>query len=145
MKSYAWTKLLLDADALQTDYDSEMLSGKICKGLLELPMDMTAQEVVTAYLKKLYDHTTDRLKRIYTENILNVTPIHFWFTVPATWQEIANEATRSAAESAGFGKRKIDELFLITEPEAASIAVLSEAIDKNPGLYKVGKFEIRIS
>lgn len=137
MKQYSWFKLLLDAEAAQTSYDSAMLSGKICKGLLELPSGMTAEEVVTTYLQNLYKHTLDRLTRTYSASILKVTPIHFWFTVPATWQESATDATRSAAYNAGFGSRAGDELFVITEPEAAAIAILSQSIDKNPELYKV--------
>lgn len=106
-------------------------------GLLGLPPDKTAQDVTTAYLSQLYVHTMDVLEKRYTTNILKVTPIDFWFTVPATWQDLAKDATRNAAFDAGFGTRKGDELFIITEPEAAAIAVLSEAVEKNPDLIKV--------
>lgn len=136
-RSYSWTKLLLDATADKTLFDSSALSGKLINGLLELPEEMTAEEVTTAYLSELYYHTLDVLEKRLTANILKVTPIDFWFTVPATWQESSIDVTRAAAERAGFGSRDGDELSIITEPEAAAIAVLSHAADRNPNLIKV--------
>lgn len=140
MKSYTWTKLLLDADATQTAYDSELLSDNMRKGILELPPDMTAEEVVAAYLKHIYQHTMDRLAKVYGAEILKITAIDFWFTTPATWQDSSNDATRNAAEMAGFGSRTSDNLFMLSEPEAAAMAILTQAIEKNPGLYKVSTF-----
>lgn len=137
MKSYSWTKLLLDTNAAATDFDSEILAGKVRTDLLDLPANMTAEEVVTAYLSHLYKHTLGRLTKVHGEAVMDVTSIDFWFTVPATWQESANYATRMAAMGAGFGSRRGDQLYMITEPEAAAMAILSQANDANPALYKV--------
>lgn len=138
MKSYSWFKLLLDQGASQTMFDSATLARSMSKGLMELPAEMTAEDVVTAYLRELYSHAMSRLERKYTAGELNVVPIDFWFTVPATWEESAVGATRNAALAAGFARRPGDELYMITEPEAAAISSLSLAIENNPGLYKVG-------
>lgn len=142
-QSYTWFKLLLDADADKTAFDSDQLAGKLESGLLDLPVDMTAEEVAAAYLSKLYRHTMEVLEKRYTAKILKPIPIDFWFTVPATWQESAIDATRTAAEKAGFGSREADSLNIITEPEAAAIATFSDAIDRNPDLIKVrgGQYE----
>lgn len=140
MKSYGWTKLLLDSDATKTEFDGDALSGEFRRGLFELPPNMTAIDLVAKYLEKLYSHTMDRLSRNYGPSMLKVTPIDFWFTVPAKWQETAKDATIEAANRAGFGTqegRYEDELNIITEPEAAAIAILSEAIRKKPTLFKV--------
>lgn len=137
MKSYSWMKLLLDDNALPTEFDSNQLHGKIAKGLLTLPADKTAEDVAAAYLQCMYQHVMDVLTKVYSAEILKVTAIDWWFTVPATWQDAANDATRNAAARAGFGSRKGDELYMITEPEAAAVAILSMAIEKNPGLFKV--------
>lgn len=137
MKSYSWTKLLLDAGALTTQFDSEALSGKLDQGLFHLPTDVTAQQVAAAYLSHLYQYTMEKLTKLYSEKMMKVTSIDFWFTKPATWQESSNDATYMAAKSAGFGGRSGDRLFMITEPEAAAMAILSRSHEVNPGLYKV--------
>lgn len=136
-QSITWFKLHLDANAEKTLFDSDDLTGKMGSGLSKLPANMTAEEVTVAYLSKLYSHTMDVLAKNYTTNILAATSIDVWFTVPATWQESAVAATRTAAEEAGFGSRERDTLNIITEPEAAAIAALSNAVEENPGLIKV--------
>lgn len=136
-QSYTWFKLLLDAGAEKTIFDNEMLTSKMDTGLGELPDDMSAEEVAVAYLSKLYQHTMNVLEKRHTASILKVTPIDFWFTVPATWQESAVDATREAAAEAGFGSRESDQLNIMSEPEAAAIAVLASAVDKYPDMIKV--------
>lgn len=137
LQSYTWFKLLLDTASETALLDSDEMTDKMESGLLELPEGMTVGEVTATYLSKLYDHTMEVLRRRHTINILEVTPIDFWFTVPANWQEDAIDATRTAAEIAGFGSRVGDQLSIITEPEAAAIAVLSIANDNNPALIEV--------
>jgi molecular chaperone DnaK (HSP70) len=59
------------------------------------------------------------------EHLLQVTPIEFWFTMPAIWSDRAQEATRQAARAAGFGTREGDLIQMITEPEAGVHAALT--------------------
>lgn len=136
-RSYTWFKLLLDASVEEVVPDSEELRTNMETGLLELPENMTAEQVVTAYLSKLYAHTIKALERRYTADIIKATPIDFWFTVPANWQEYAVDGTRTAANEAGFASRKRDRLAIITEPEAAAINILSYAVEENSNLLKV--------
>ncbi|ESZ94268.1 hypothetical protein SBOR_5336 [Sclerotinia borealis F-4128] len=49
-----------------------------------------------------------------------------WITLPAIWSEEAKYNTLSAAKSAGFGNRLMDEIHTIAEPEAAAIATLKD-------------------
>jgi molecular chaperone DnaK (HSP70) len=136
MKSYTWTKLLLDENAAETEFDNPNLNGEMGKGLMELPLNKTAQSVAADYLRCLYDHVVGKLEKTFSKAMLKETPIHFYFTVPASWEDEANNATREAAKAAGFDSRIGDELFMISEPEAAAMAILSSSIEKNPGLYK---------
>lgn len=136
-KSYTWFKLLLDAEASQSAFDSDILSGNMSNGLLEQPESMTEKELVTAYLKKLYKHIMDHLERTTSAAALKVTPIHFWFTHPATWEDTSTDKTREAAEAAGFGTREEDTLSMITEPEAAAIAILNQKSEEDAVTYRV--------
>lgn len=134
----SWTKLLLDEKAQSTEYDDLDLSNPQESGLLRLPSGKTAVDVATDYLKKLYEHCMDILTKHYAD-LLIVTPIEFWFTMPAMWRDQAQAKTRRAAMNAGFGTRKNDAIKMITEPEAGVIAAMSSK-DRT-----VGAFEVRIS
>ena len=138
MKSYSFTKLLLDDHASRTEFDNPHLQEKVGNGLMRLPFHKTAQELASDYLRCLYKHLMAKLEKIVGRLMLKETPVHFWFTVPATWGDEATDATREAARSAGFQSRRNDGLFIITEPEAAAMAILSNSVEKNKGLYKVG-------
>lgn len=82
-RSYGWFKLLFDK-ARKTEYDIEDVAGELPDGLLELLTHMSAKEVVTIYLTKMYEHCMEMLEQRYTASILITTPIDFWVTVPAT-------------------------------------------------------------
>jgi hypothetical protein len=140
-KSYTWFKLLLDTNAMATEFDNphlQKMQNKEGNGLLRTPRDKTAQDVASDYLTFVYKHVVAKLAKTYTREVVKVTPIHYWFTHPAVWTDQANDATRTAAETAGFTSRSIDELFMITEPEAAAMSILSESIEKGAHVYKVG-------
>ena len=137
MMSYSWTKLLLDENASETEFDNPHLQAQVGNGLMRLPSHKTAQDVASDFMKCLYKHTMAKLEKTLTKSMLKETPVHFWFTIPATWDDEATDATREAARMAGFESRGLDELFMITEPEAAAMAILSNSIEKYNGLYKV--------
>lgn len=136
-KSYTWFKLHLDSNAETSSFDSDELTGKLGSVLRKLPDDMTAAEITTAYLSYIYRHLMEELQKRHTAEVCKKTPIDFWLTVPATWQNAATDATRRAAMGAGFARRRGDTLNIITEPEAAAIAILSRAVGINPGLVGV--------
>jgi hypothetical protein len=130
MKCYSWTKLLLDKNAPLTKYDDPMLEQATKSGILQLPPDKDAVEVVADYLTGVYEHIMYTLEKGLTRPILKVSPIEFWFTMPAIWSDQAQAATREAAQRAGFGPqpgRLSDAIYMITEPEAAAIAALTRS------------------
>lgn len=130
VKFYSWTKLLLDKNAPLTKYDDPMLEQATKSGILQLPPNKDAVDVVADYLTGVYDYIMHVLEKGLTKPILSVSPIEFWFTMPAIWSDQAQAATREAAQKAGFGPRLgrlSDAIFMITEPEAAAIAALTRS------------------
>lgn len=128
MKTYAWTKLLLDDQALATEYDDPDLNKAAGNGLMRLPAGRTAKDVVTEYLKGMHSMYKKAVIEKIGEDILEEMPVDFWLTVPATWTERAKLITRAAALDAGFASRPIDRLSLITEPDAAAHMALKSSI-----------------
>jgi hypothetical protein len=128
--AYCWTKLLLDKTASATQFDDGFLREVDGDGLLRLPSGRTAEQLVRDYLTQIYHFVVDALEKKFTSSIMNVTPVEFWFTMPALWSLRAQNATRDAAIAAGFGSRVGDSIHMIREPEAAAIACLNGLIQK---------------
>ncbi|KAM0091075.1 hypothetical protein ACP6JD_005519 [Aspergillus fumigatus] len=129
MLSYSWTKLLLDQGTPLTQYDDRTLETASQTGILKLPDGKTAVDVVADYLSEVYQHILKTISKNITEDDLRITPLEFWLTVPAIWSDRALDATRTAAQRAGFGKspsRPMDQIFLISEPEAAAVTALKK-------------------
>ncbi|GFF98153.1 heat shock 70 kDa protein 12A [Aspergillus udagawae] len=105
-------------------------------GILKLPKGKVAVDVVADYLSEVYQHILKTISKNITEADLRITPLEFWFTVPAIWSDRALDATRTAAQRAGFGKsslRPMDQIFLISEPEAAAVTALKKYTTSSMG------------
>lgn len=137
MKSYTWMKLLLTGNADKDTLTEPHIRHKAGHGMLELPAGKTAQNVVIDYMRCLYDHIIDHLAEVTPTPMLEERSIEFWLTTPACWDNEANDITRRCAKKAGFGSRAVDELYMMSEPEAALLANLSTSIDKHEGIYHV--------
>lgn len=133
MIAYSWTKLLLDENTPLTKYDDATLDDSSGAGILKLPKGKTAVDVVSNYLSEVYKHILRTIAKQITDEALSVTPLEFWFTVPAIWSDQAQSATRTAAQRAGFGSRIGDHIFMISEPEAAAIAALKKYTTNSMG------------
>ncbi|GFF52593.1 heat shock 70 kDa protein 12A [Aspergillus udagawae] len=136
MLSYSWTKLLLDQGTPLTQYDDSTLETASQTGILKLPKGKVAVDVVADYLSEVYQHILKTISKNITEADLRITPLEFWFTVPAIWSDRALDATRTAAQRAGFGKsslRPMDQIFLISEPEAAAVTALKKYTTSSMG------------
>jgi hypothetical protein len=125
MQYYSWFKLKLDR-AAATRFDDPSLRESEGEGYLRLPRNKSARQVCTDYLKEIYRFTMSEFTQRFDETVLRLTPIEFWFTVPAMWSDSAKDATMNAAKAAGFGTRAGDNIYLIPEPEAAAIATLKK-------------------
>ncbi|RAH86012.1 actin-like ATPase domain-containing protein [Aspergillus japonicus CBS 114.51] len=142
MVAYSWTKLLLDKNTALTAYDDTALEEASGAGILRLPAGKAAVDVAADYLTHIYQHIKFTLARHITQQDLDITPLEFWFTVPAIWSDQAKDATRTAAHRAGFWSspdRPHDRLYFISEPEAAAITALKKYTDESiGGSVKVG-------
>ncbi|KAH7324857.1 hsp70-like protein [Stachybotrys elegans] len=129
MKTYAWTKLLLDDGALQSKYDDPDLKETLGRGIYKLPDGKTAKDVATEYLRGLNHMFRQAVREKFGgEDRLEHLPVDIWLTVPATWTEKAKLLTKAAALDAGFASKPIDRLRLISEPEAAAHLALKSSI-----------------
>ena len=138
MTSYSWTKLLLDKNALESESDDPGLQQAIAEGVMRLPRGKQAKDVVTDYLRGIYQMFMSAIvKTLGGSDILQITPMEFWLTVPAIWSDEAKSVTRAAAKAAGFGSRPGDEVNLIPEPEAAAHLALKSSIHHTSDLVKV--------
>lgn len=106
----SWTKLLLDQTREIEENDVATSSSLHEQELLWTPVGRTAQDIVSDYLGELYLHCMEILSKNYEEALLKLTPIEFFFTVPAVWPPRARKATEQAAISAGFGSRSGDTI-----------------------------------
>ncbi|KAI7306299.1 actin-like ATPase domain-containing protein [Hortaea werneckii] len=114
-------KLLLDPEQKFPDYVSlDDIKQQLAT------TGKSVNTVIAEYLKALFDHTKEALKRRYGEVFVSNTPLHVVLTVPAVWSDEAQEATLSAAKVAGIG----DHITMISEPEAAAVYAL-QAIQPN--------------
>jgi molecular chaperone DnaK (HSP70) len=141
MKSYLWTKLLLGKDSRSSSSTQDSKFKDLYKnGFCTLPPGKKAKDVVTDYLRGLYQYLIERLQR-HDQVIVQITPMEFWVTVPAMWTDAAKTVTIEAAQAAGFGSRPMDSIHIITEPEAAALAVLMPRV----GLGAVTGLEVCIA
>jgi len=131
MEFFCWFKLKLDRTAA-TRFDDPGLRESEGPGYLRLPRGKSARDVCTDYLKEIYKLTMSILEQRFSEGILRLTPIEFWFTVPAIWSDAAKSDTMTAARAAGFGIRPPDNIYLIPEPEAAAISTLKRLTPMGP-------------
>lgn len=138
MKSYSWTKLLLDESMNLTTLDDPLLHRTANGSIIGVPAGKSAGDVVCDYLTFLYQHCIEQLERHLSPALLDVTPLEFWFTMPAVWPDRARFATKQAAKRSGFGSRSIDTVFMITEPEAVATAALMTHSNDHADTMKVG-------
>lgn len=124
--SYSWTKLLLDENAAEGEHDDPALSEMAGPGMLHLPDFRDAPGVCEDFLAEVYKHVSRKLRQEMTDLTFDNTPMECWITLPAIWSDEAQDSTLEAAKNAGFGNRIGDEVWTITEPEAAAIATLKE-------------------
>ncbi|OAA77585.1 Hsp70 family protein [Akanthomyces lecanii RCEF 1005] len=128
MKSHSETKLLLDKSAQLCDFDDQNVYKYSTNGPMALPEGKTAKDVATEYLKQLYNMFEKSKHELFGSMNLDELPVDFWLTVPANWGEKAKILTKCAAMDAGFGRRLIDQIKLISEPEAAAHYTLKSSV-----------------
>jgi hypothetical protein len=123
----ARSKLLLDSSD-HTARIREQLSGTL-QELKKRRLITQDTDVIADFLERLFRHTKERLTRCY--DFQDSCSVEFVLCVPAIWTRKACRKMQTAMEKAiarsGFGNMSggsIDNLFIVTEPEAAATHVL---------------------
>ncbi|KAF8453361.1 hypothetical protein BGX38DRAFT_1249757 [Terfezia claveryi] len=125
---FRWIKIMLDPSNKyfnETPHIKEMVTRMNA-------MRLSAEDVVTAYLACLWKYTIEHLKRKKGGDFEELYTLKVVLTVPAVWSPLAKDRTLRAAKRAGMpvGSQ------LVTEPEAAALALLKQKSDENT--VKVG-------
>lgn len=121
-ESFRWIKIMLDPSNKyfnETPHIKEMLARMKAMGT-------SAEDVVTDYLTCLWEYTIDHLKRKKGSDFEELYTLKVVLTVPAVWSPLAKDRTLRAAKRAGMpvGSQ------LVTEPEAAALALLKQKSDE---------------
>lgn len=117
----SWFKLLLDEELDIENSIREPQGWADSRGILHIPEGMTALQVIADFLTCLHTVLWQRLEVLMSRSggNLDTTTIQFWFTVPALWSDPARALMREAIGNANFGTRHGDQVYLLTEPQAA--------------------------
>ena len=67
-----------------------------------MPSRKSAPMVAADYLKKLYAHCMQILEKQFSEPLLEITTIEFYFTIPAVWPDQTRKMIERLAIRAGF-------------------------------------------
>jgi Hsp70 protein len=134
-KSFRWFKILLDPQhRFRNTAEPVVTSAKLLGNL-----NKTGEEVAADYLRFLWEYAKDDIRRIKGDDWASIYSLKVVLTVPAIWSLAAKDKTKAAARAAGLP----EDISLISEPEAAALAVLKEKNEEDKSL-KVGALEFEI-
>jgi molecular chaperone DnaK (HSP70) len=123
-----WFKLLLIDDQDLPDDVRSSTKLKEARAYLK-KHNKTPIQVIAQYLGLLWNHCNQRIIETVSKNLVNYSKFHIVLTVPAIWPDYARGRMREAAKEAGMLEKRIagdTELNIISEPEAAALATLSD-------------------
>jgi len=129
VKCLKWFKLLLLEDV---DLRPDVHESKYIKEARETlrTLGKTAVEVVADYLRALWQHTLNEMKRNDGSGAVEGSAFRVVITLPAIWPTYAQNRMFQAASEAGItarrhgGETKLD---FYSEPEAAALAIMQDA------------------
>jgi hypothetical protein len=126
----ARSKLLLDTSPYTAAIRAQLKPS--LDQLKKLKVIKEDTDVIADFLEHLFQHTKAQLTR--SHGFHNACSIEFVLCVPAIWTQKACRVMQTAMATAisrtGFGKvdsGSIDNLFIVSEPEAAAACVLAES------------------
>ncbi|GAQ35208.1 hypothetical protein AKAW_10928 [Aspergillus niger] len=83
-----------------------------------LPDGVSSEKLVSVYLRQLY---TEIQNSIVSPRRSAELGTDFWFSQPASWSADNQRGFAKAVRDAGFGSKEADNLFFLTEAEAAAL------------------------
>lgn len=117
-ESFRWVKVLLEGDSKYANVVEPVRNSN----QLLARMNKTPVSVVADYLRLLWEYTMNDIEKRQGRDFKDIYSLKVVMSVPAMWSPAAKEKTRQAAEMAGLG----GEVQLVTEPEAAALATLTD-------------------
>ena len=121
-------KLILDESPYTANVRNTL--SETCKTLKKMRLIEEDTDIIADYLEKLFQHTKKRL--FESEGYTDASTVEFVLCVPAIWKAKASRqmqvAISRAITNSGFGMLQngsVDNLFLVSEPEAAAVCVLA--------------------
>ncbi|TKA78973.1 hypothetical protein B0A55_02554 [Friedmanniomyces simplex] len=121
MTSCSWTKLLLDAEVRASLGGDTGVNPPVD---IRLPLGLSAQDVVTDFLRELHAHMIAALTREFSQQVLDCTPIDFWLTAPDLWIDQAYSDLHAAARAAGFASGQEDTFNYVGDSEAGALTAV---------------------
>jgi hypothetical protein len=121
-------KLMLDKSPQTTSVRNAL--SETCKTLKKMRLIEEDTDIIADYLEQLFRHTKKRL--IESEGYTDESTVEFVLCIPAAWEAGACRKMQAAMGRSitlsGLGKLQngsVDNLFLVSEPEAAAAWVLA--------------------
>lgn len=121
MKKLRWVKLLLEPEPKLKEISTTLEISESRKQLKE--DGHTEVGAASDYLTKLWEHTKARISDAVGKSIFDYAEKTIVLTIPAVWSPKARHNSLLVAKNAGLTGLRCS-LKIITEPEAAAIAVL---------------------
>lgn len=119
--SLRWVKLLLDPkNKIGRSSEAVLTSTKLLS-----EMNKTPEDVAADFLRIIWNYTKEDIQKHRGSEWESIYTVKAVLTVPAIWSPLAKDKTLEIARKAGLP----DEIELVTEPEAAALAVLKERCD----------------
>jgi molecular chaperone DnaK (HSP70) len=119
--------LLLKEEDLRQDAQQSRYLNKVRQQLERLAL--TPTEVISDYLRALWEHAVDQILLWGDAERVDHLPFRVVLTIPAFWPPYARAAMWEGAERAGILADRpcgSTTLELVSEPEAAALAILNE-------------------
>lgn len=124
--SLSWFKLLLD-EKNKVGRGSD----KVNSTLQQLAaLNKSPEDVAADYLSLVWQYAKEDIRKVRGDDWENIYTVRAVLTVPAIWSEAAKSRTLRIAKKAGIP----DNVSLVSEPEAAALAVLRERKDEGEAL-----------
>lgn len=124
--SFKWFKILLDPDhKLRNKAEPVVASSSLLRSL-----NKSAEDIAADYLRFIWEYTRDDIRRMKGDNWESMYNLKVVLTVPAIWSPAAKDRTEKVASMAGLPKN----ISLVSEPEAAALAVMKEKNDEDESL-----------
>ncbi|RDI80134.1 hypothetical protein Vi05172_g9924 [Venturia inaequalis] len=124
-ESVKWFKLLLDpTHSYASTEEAIAVQSRLEKSY------QTAEDVAADYLRLIWEYTKADICRLKGENWESAYNIKVVLTVPAIWAPAAKDRTERFAKAAGIP----GSIMLVSEPEAAAMAVLKDKDEEEKNL-----------